>query len=293
MKRTFAGAVALCAALLSGCSESVEPNLGIDRPFTIWGLFNPRADTQAARLFTIESDIQLITSAPIDATITSTDLATGEVRVWQDSVVQLADGTYRHVYWSAFRAEHGHTYRLEARRSDGAASSATVTVPMPAALRILPPSVDDVRQAVQSVLVEGTPPSLPRIDVAYEIFGLDPLLENGVVITIPYANREVIRSEGRRLDIDVGEDFRTITLVLEERGVRPQPLGLRDMTIRVHVGDAGWVSPSGSFDPDVLVEPGVLTNVENGFGFVGAGYVLVETWRPPEDLLQRAGFTGL
>src|SRR5690606_8222175 len=75
MKRTFAGAVALCAALLSGCSESVEPNLGIDRPFTIWGLFNPRADTQAARLFTIESDIQLITSAPIDATITSTDLA--------------------------------------------------------------------------------------------------------------------------------------------------------------------------------------------------------------------------
>jgi hypothetical protein len=34
-----------------------------------------------------------------------------------------------------------------------------------------------------------------------------------------------------------------------------------------------------------------MSNVENGFGFVGAGYRLQETWTPDTETLTRAGWT--
>ena len=39
-----------------------------------------------------------------------------------------------------------------------------------------------------------------------------------------------------------------------------------------------------------VAEPGVMTNVENGFGFVGSGYKLTHEMLPPECLLSWAGY---
>ena len=60
--------------------------------------------------------------------------------------------------------------------------------------------------------------------------------------------------------------------------------------MRVHVGDENWISPIGVFDPDFLVEPGTFSNVDNGFGYFGSGYVETIALRPPVALIRRAGF---
>ncbi len=279
--------------LLFGCEESVDPRLTIDRPFTLWGMINPRVDTQAVRVFEIQNTIRLIRPDPIDAAVRSVNLTTGEERVWQDSVVQLRDGDYRHVYWSAFHAGYGETYRLEVRRSDGAASTAMVTVPPPVTLAVLPPDSNLVREIIQPVFISGDPPSLPRVDVDYITVGIDAVTGNTLFhpITLSYDGRPVRKAGGWLLEIDLREDFRTIRAEFDSLDLPRGLIELREIELRVHVGNKEWASPVGFFDPDFLVEPGVLSNVENGFGFVAAGYVESTRFRPPGIMLERAGFS--
>ena len=67
-------------------------------------------------------------------------------------------------------------------------------------------------------------------------------------------------------------------------------LKLLDITLRMVVVNEAWDPPGGRFDPSVLAQPGVLQNVENGYGFVGAGYHLQKNWLPPDEALEAAGF---
>ena len=102
--RTYALAktTALClflSLLTLGCEESVNTRLDIDRPFSVFGLLNPKADTHAVRVFEIEGAIRLVRPDPIDATVSTTLMQTGATQAWQDSVILLPSGSYRHVYW--------------------------------------------------------------------------------------------------------------------------------------------------------------------------------------------------
>ena len=56
--------------------------------------------------------------------------------------------------------------------------------------------------------------------------------------------------------------------------------------------NAEWDPPGGVFDADVLVQPGTLSNVENGFGFVGAGYRLSSTWIPLDTIIVGDSYFG-
>ncbi|MCH8962583.1 MAG: DUF4249 family protein [Bacteroidetes bacterium] len=131
----------LTVALTTGCEESVNPVLGTERAFTLYGFFNPRADTQAVRIFAIEGRLELTRPEPLDAEVASMDLQMSQQQAWQDSVVQYESGRYGHVYWSEFRAEFEHRYRLEAVRSDGATAQVEVTVPPLSEPLLLPPII--------------------------------------------------------------------------------------------------------------------------------------------------------
>jgi hypothetical protein len=256
-------------------------------------LINAKADTHAVRVFEIQSEIRLVRPEPIDAAVTTTLLQTGETQVWQDSVVQLADGDYRHVYWAMFTPAAGETYRLAVTRSDGATTSAMTTVPPPVTLEVLEPDTTVVSQAIMPLLVRGSPPALPRIDVEYNMIGFRPdaTVPIFLPITLNYAGRPTKQADGWLLEIDLLADFRTIVeIVNEQEGEGVEVIELREITVDVHVGDENWVSPAVVFDPDLLVEPGTFSNVENGFGFFGAGYIESIRFLPPFILLRRAGF---
>ena len=57
------------------------------------------------------------------------------------------------------------------------------------------------------------------------------------------------------------------------------------ITVKLIVANREWRPPGGVFDPDILVEPGTMSNVDGGFGFVGAGFRLRESWMPTDTLL--------
>ena len=89
--------------------------------------------------------------------------------------------------------------------------------------------------------------------------------------------------------MSISRDLRTIEDILARDVPLDQTFGIqfRDVTIRLIVANEAWNPPDGEFDPDVLVQPGLLSNVENGFGFVGAGYRLTGFWAPEDTIMVR------
>ncbi len=284
---------ACLAAFGTGCTESVDTRLRLDRPFAIYGLINPRADTHGVRVFEIKSTIKLIEPNPIDALVTSTLLQTGEQLVWRDSVIQLSDGDYRHVYWAVFKATGDETYRLEVMRSDGETSTAVTTIPGEVSLEVLEPDTLKPAEALMPIFVHGNPPTMPRIDVEYVVVGFaeggsDPIFKS---VLINYAGRPTQSDGGFLIEVDLIADYLAIFEEFDhDNVVTTDIIDLREINMRVHVADANWVSPVGVFDQDILVEPGTFSNVENGFGYFGAAYVDSITFRPPLTLIKRAGF---
>ena len=127
--------LAFCALVLlvsTGCEESVDAVLESEQPFTLYGFLNPRADTQAVRVFPIEPVLAPTRPEGLDAEVQSTNLVTGETVEWTNSVVHYADSTFGHVSYALFRPEYGHTYRFEIARSDGATTMVEVPVPLSA-----------------------------------------------------------------------------------------------------------------------------------------------------------------
>ena len=279
--------------LLAACRETINTRLDIDQPYSLFGMMNPKSDTHAVRLFEIKSNIALVRPDPLDAAVSTTNLDTGVRTIWEDSVVTLEDGDYRHVFWAAFEASGGETYRLEVARSDGATSAAVTTVPHPVVLEPLEPDTLKPAQALMPLLIRGSPPALPRIDVEYILVGFgeggsDPIFKS---LLFNYVGEPDPVPEGFLLEVDLIRDYNEIYRAFnEDNSVTTDIIDLRQINVTVHVGDQNWVSPIGVFDPDYLVEPGSFSNVENGFGYFGSGFTEFVTFRPPLTLIRRAGF---
>ena len=89
----------LVAALtLGACSDVVDPTVGTDQAFSLYGYLDPTADHQAIRVVAIGATIGADTSRAIDATVVSQELGSGETVAWRDSVVTYRDGTVGHVF---------------------------------------------------------------------------------------------------------------------------------------------------------------------------------------------------
>ena len=56
------------------------------------------------------------------------------------------------------------------------------------------------------------------------------------------------------------------------------------------LGNEEWVPPDGEFNAANLIQPGTFSNVENGFGFVGAGYRLQRSWTLPFEVVEKTSF---
>ena len=285
-KRLLAAWAVVAAGLLgAACEEDVVAVLGTDRPFSMYGALTPQSDTQWVRVFPIEDRLEPALPQPLDARLTSTDLGTGTQRLWNDSLFLEENGQYAHVYWSAFSAGFGQSYRLEVTRSDGAASHVEVTVPTPATI-VMPPTLR-LPPTRLPVFIEGDVPNLIRIEVTYRYRYLTvSALEVGISV-VSYEGKARRVPGGWMIDLMPLRDLQEIQREIEERIIINREVGLKlaRLTLRLIVANAEWMPPGGAFDPEVLVQPGVLNNVENGFGFVGAGYRLSDTWVPIDTIV--------
>lgn len=293
----------LVAALLGGvlvvfltsCDEEVTAVVGTDRPFSLYGVVTPQLDSQWVRVFPVEGVLQPEPGDRLDAHFFSTDLDTGEEYLWRDSVIQDVFDQWAHVFWAPFQAEYGHTYLLQVRQDDGDETSVQVTVP-PRTEVVLQTPQTGVTTVLLPIMIEGQAPRLLRIEVVYTVSYVragGAQLEADAV-SIPYDGTQELTAEGWRIPVRPSTDFNTVMEALIRRIDHPidRNIGitLLNMTLRLIVANEEWNPPDGMFDPERLVQPETMTNVQNGFGFVGAGYRHEFAWLPEPDVIRAAGF---
>lgn len=284
MPRLLSLCLLITAVTLAGCEEAVVPTSSGGLQFTLYGALDPKAQTQAVRVVPIRDRLEIPAPGPLDASFTSTDLTTGEERVWRDSVVVLADGSSANVFVAPFRAQYGHTYRLVADAEGGLPASVVVEVP---------PRVEPLRRG----------PFFTSEGVSEEVRWLGAPRLNAARVHVALAS-QTCEPYDLSLEADVAGpvefgwsvpvSYSQIALeVNREFGVSPSALAILRITVDADVASAAWVPPGGVFDPEALVEPGAFTNVTNGFGFVGASYPTRAQWAPSSEAQLRAGFRPL
>src|SRR5690606_19599811 len=290
--------------LVAGCEQSVDPIVGSEHPYTIWGFMNAGADTQVVRVFPIREELFPELGSGIDARVFSTDLTTGERREWTYEVVQFDSLIEGHLFKSPFRAEFEHRYRLEVVRSDGATSSAEVVVPPEVTFEI---DVDP-NSTIIPVRIEGDAPILLGVLVTYHATNVisptawppppETVIPPTVQLPVSISYRQLARRVhgGWAFDINMGRDFAAVhaayeaNCLLTEAGGFAPDIWLRRMDFSLVAADSSWAPPGGVFDPNILSVPGTFSNVENGYGYFGAGIGIVHDWSPNLEVAQRVGY---
>lgn len=282
--------------MLGACDTEITAVTGTDMPFTAYGLLSPDLDTQKVLVYPIEGTLRQRGSEPLDVTVRSIDLTTGEERFWNDSLVVGPDGLFEHVFQSTFRADYGHTYRLSIERPDGPVSHAEATVPprtqvVSGTPRTFPGSV------LWPVLVEGGAPLLHKIVVTYLVSARPVNSEvDAYDVSISYDGKEELLGGRWEIPIDLVGDYRKVEagIVGEVGTALNRTFGIRINRVRIEliVASEDWNPPNGDFDPEVIVQPGTMSNFANGYGLVAAGYRHDVLLDPPDaDALRAAGFT--
>lgn len=266
--------------LLAGCEDSVAPVSDAGRPFTLYGVLDPTQPRQALRVVAFRGELASEEPLELDAEVTSVDLEAGEAIVWEDSVLSFGGGRIGHVFHAEFRAAYGHAYRIEVRRSDGAVSSAEVTVPP--LVEPLPLEAERTGAIVLASLWPGAP-ELNEARVTYVVQdGECDVHSVSVPASLPAKPFEF----GWRAETDLVKDAEAVFAALAPAS----SLRLRGVRMGAQVASTNWYPPGGVFDPEVLVDPLAFTNVHNGFGFVGAGYTLEVPVPVPAALREQVGF---
>ena len=275
----------LVAAGLLGCEENIASRVDYAPPFTLYGVISPDLDTQSVRVYPAEDFITFGPSEPSDIAFNSTDLNTGTHLTWRDSVIAEPNGLYEYVFWAPFRAEFGHRYRIEAKRlSDGERSWADVRVPPLVTVRL----VDNDARAMQ-VLIEGEGTRVLKPELGYDVNHVDGDIFSRIIVPVNYEGHEKSTEQGWEVTFDMFMNRYYIHGILEV-GLKCPTLKLYGIEFRVLIGDAVWSPPTGFFESGILSQPQTMSNVENGLGFIGGGYRIVERLYPGREAVEQACF---
>lgn len=300
-------AVLLPVLLLAtaGCEESVDAITGTDIPFTIWGFLDSAADTQYVRVFEVADELIPDREAGIDARVFSTHLATGKRLEWTYERVHFDSLISGHFFMAPFRPEYEARYLLEVVRSDGETARVELTVP-PAAQFTL----DSGESSVQiPVFIDGDVPNLIGLRVTYHAINVPPpqAWPQGspvapavqLPVIVSYDDRVERIPGGWRFTIDIAGDFEIVRAAYQINCLITDPeesapdIWLRKVEFSGLLADSSWSPPGRVFDANLLAVPGTFSNVQNGYGFFGAGEGIGLEWTPSTETSLQAGYNFL
>lgn len=277
-------ALVALALSLGACDNTVDPTVGTDEPFTVWGYLDPTADQQALRVAAIGGALGETPEA-LDATVRSTELGTGRTAAWDDSLVTYGNGTQGHVFSTDVVPTPGERIRIEIERgSDGVTTSVEVDVPT-----LVRPEVGVALATGAEITYPVRLPGAPRVNASrlvYRMTGLPEAPDDTVDVELPdYRRIDPLNTGEWGIDLPFLEVSRRF-LAQQYPGVRPT---LIDIRFEAFVANEGWTfSPE---DIEQIDEPGTISNVTGGFGFVGSGYWTSVSWEPSLTAQSRAGFS--
>ncbi|MFT4605084.1 MAG: hypothetical protein ACI9W4_001823 [Rhodothermales bacterium] len=273
----------LLAVILVSCDTGTfDPFDNGERYFTVYGFLDERESVHTLRVipisrFAAEIEDLSVPQASIDGVVTSTDVRTGAVTRWNHRLDRMADGTYGHVFRSQFGVRAGRTYRLEITRNDGTVTAAETTIPR---FPITRPDPDTLffpyNVSPDSALTQEV--HLPGIVSPWEIY-LDYDLQ-GRWVRVPYGRSGQRTADGWKFTVNLQDDAVQMRRVMGLDAGDALPL-VHAITVSIRALDEAWDPPEGNFDPEALAQPGVLSNVEQGYGFWGGIGTYIYTWTVP------------
>ena len=287
--------VAATFAATAGCETAVTDVEKTSLPFTLYGYLDPRSDVQVVRVFPIQTLLERV-GPVLDADVAYVDLETGLRHEAVDSVIPYPSGEHAHVFNGFFRARYGSTYRIEVGRSDGARSTVEVTVPSEVSIEeedvfITRNSSSPLPRPHLPLFFRGEPTWIATATAIYDVEIFELFARRQIRISYDYRPEQV--EGGWRVAVDLATDYEHIlSTIIGEFGPAAEDFQILFLRLRftVDVVNEGWYPPTGRFDAELLVEPGLMNNVDNGFGFVGSGYRVTHEMKPPDCLLSWAGF---
>lgn len=278
-------AVLALAGLLSACDNTVDPFIESDRHFTIFGYLDTGSDTQFVRVIPFRKEIGGRGADSINVEVTATTAEGANVYQWRDSVITYADGSIGHVFYSPFRPIPGQTYRFRVERPNGDASWAETTVPPIEDVEVdIPPPAAQVpiSHDVTWHHIEAEP---FRVEVWYR-FSEYPPYEPFKEFVVTYEDIGRAEDDNWTVRVNLSEDLDKII-----NRLRPGAT-LLGVGIRLTMSDDAWRPPGVVFDPEILVQPGTFSNVENGFGFLGSVNQYTVEWVLHPRTIEILGFAA-
>lgn len=273
------------AFVLSACEDSVDPILENNRQFTLFGTLDMNQDTQFVRVIPIRTTLRPDPDVLSQIAFASTDLTSGETRVWDDSLLTFEDGTVGLVFYAPLRIRPGHTYRVEVTSPLlELATVAETTVPeLPTTVTILPAELSGgtggaIGRGSQTVRWNdlGTTPF--AVDVWYRFLPAEAAAFRDV--QMPYTPDNGPEGSDWLVELDLRQDRLALDTIAI---VDPNTIPLAGVGVLMTVLDGAFVPPGGTFDPEILAQPGTFSNVENGFGFVGSVGRFAAEWVFADD----------
>ncbi len=304
-------AAIILAVTMSGCDDTIiSPFSDREANYSIFG-YIATDDTHYVRIVPIRNTLDRdVIPVQLDASVTTTNEATGRVDEWSQLLpvqddgsrgLLFSDSTYGHVFRAIFPVNPGESYTFRVNGFDGDSVSARVSVPFISEPRVEDIVVDNGR-IVQTLVIPdlGYQPfavgvlyvlasdifNAPRIGIWLYNHGVGTVDDDGVRIEMDLAEdvqllrKEIVDNLNQYATIPVVEDPQTFTLYLLERRAR------------VFAGDSTWNFISANPDLGRLAQPGAHSNVEGGFGFFGAlGTNFAEMPITDSQIRQQIGFT--
>ena len=270
----LAAAIAiLITVAVAACETGFEPFADSGRSFTLLGFLDTDADTQFVRVIPLRPVVDRLFSPEIDAVVRSIDLTSGQTTAWRDSLVRFPDSTYGHVFWAPLQAAPEHEYRFEVERSDGALAWAQTRVPA------RPGHPDSVYGALNET-ADFAPLFWPGVtevieaDVRYDITPIDC----NTLFPARRIDRRILYQGSARGTRSAGEEWRFDLDLWNDRDTLAAMAGkpfsfcarLNGLWVRLASPSAEFDPPGGVWDREVLIQPGTISNVSGGLGFVGS-----------------------
>jgi len=302
MSRLFAFIFVPLVLVLSGCDDTVDPIADSNRQMTLFATLDMDSDVQYMRVVPIRGTIANEDIDPSRFAVRSTTLTNGEIINWTDTLVTYPTGQVGLLFYANTRVQPGHSFVIEATEEGSSlVTSAQTTVPS------LPTITVDPENVVETVGISGTNIQGNQT-VTFDGLNAKPFLAEVWYrfLASPYAPFvDIPVPLPTRLTYEAGTWTAILNLVTDRKNVgdtlNVNSYALLGIGIRLTNLDDAFVPPGGVFDPEILVQPGTLSNVVNGFGFVGSVARFDKEWalseesvrmlgyRTPEDLFGKAG----
>lgn len=279
---------------LVACEDSVSPILESDRQFTIFGTLDMDLDTQYVRVIPIRPQLET-EGDTLNVSVRTIDMETQAVTTWRDSVYVFDNGKIGHIFYAPLRVRAGKAYRLEVTPADGdLVTSAETVVPSEPSVTVFPEQMEWVFTtrlfARQRIVWEGLERAPHDLEQWYRFLRISDFSYTDVKLSYDPVNRAVPGEVGQwEVDIDLVRDRDSLVTETETGPSAP----LAGVGLRITLLDDAFIPPGEDFDPEVLAQPGTLSNVENGFGFLGSvGRFSVE-WLLADTTIRALGLTPL